>query len=262
MSDTKGKAEHTFDAIVVGSGISGGWAAKELCEKGMKTLVLERGRDIKHIVDYKTTNSAPWELQWLDNPSQDMLAQQKKQARTGYTVKPSRNELFVDDQDHPYEEKQRFDWMRGYHTGGRSLMWGRHSYRLSAMDFLANAKEGISIPWPISYEEISPWYDYVEKFAGISGQNEGLEQLPDGVFQPPMAFTPVENDLKSSVEKKWNSRHVVHARVAHLTKPTDEQIALGRSACNYRNLCIRGCPFGAYLAASQLRSERLKILGI
>jgi choline dehydrogenase-like flavoprotein len=169
MSLTKGKAEHTYDAIVVGSGISGGWAAKELCEKGLKTLVLERGHKLEHVTDYKTTNSAPWELQWLNKPSRELLSQQKKQSRTGYTVRPSQNQLFVDDIDHPYEEKKRFDWMRGYHTGGRSVMWGRQTYRLSPMDFEANAKEGISIPWPISYEEIAPWYSYVEKFVGISG---------------------------------------------------------------------------------------------
>ncbi len=245
----KGKAEHTFDAIVVGSGISGGWAAKELCEEGLKTLVLERGHKLEHIADYKTTNSAPWELQWQNTPSLDMIAQQEKQNRTGYTVRPSQNYLFVDDVDHPYEEEKRFDWMRGYHTGGRSLMWGRHSYRLSPMDFEANAKEGISIPWPIKYDDIAPWYSYVEKFAGISGNADGLEQLPDGEFQPAMAFTPVENDLKAGVEAKWKTRHVVNARVAHLTKPTPEQTALGRSSCNYRNLCIRGCPFGAYFSS-------------
>ncbi len=246
---TKGKAEHTFDAIVVGSGISGGWAAKELCEKGLKTLVLERGHKLEHLVDYKTTNSAPWELQWLNRSSRDMLAQQAKQNRTGYTVRPSQAYLFVDDEDHPYEEKKRFDWMRGYHTGGRSIMWGRQSYRLSAMDFEANAKEGIAIPWPIKYEEIAPWYSYVEKYAGISGNNDGLEQLPDGEFQPAMALTPPELDLKASVEAKWKGRKVVQARIDHLTKPTPEQMALGRSSCNYRNLCIRGCPFGAYFSS-------------
>jgi len=249
MNSTKGKAEHTYDAIVVGSGISGGWAAKELCEKGLKTLVLERGHKLEHIVDYKTTNSAPWEIQWLNKPSLELLSQQKKQARTGYTVRPSQNELFVDDIDHPYEEKKRFDWMRGYHTGGRSVMWGRQSYRLSPMDFEANAKEGISIPWPISYEELAPWYSYVEKFAGISGSSEGLEQLPDGIFQPAMALTPSELELKAGVEKKWSTRTVIPSRIAHLTEPTAEQLALGRSACMYRNLCIRGCPYGAYFSS-------------
>lgn len=247
--NTKGTKEHTYDAIVVGSGISGGWAAKELCEKGLKTLVLERGHKLDHIADYTTMQSAPWELQWMNRSSREMLAQQSKQNRTGYTVKPSHGHLFVDDEDHPYEEKKRFDWMRGYHTGGRSIMWGRQSYRLSPLDFEANAKDGISIPWPISYDELAPWYSYVEKFAGISGNKDGLKQLPDGDFQPAMALTPPELDLKASVEKKWQGRKVIQARVAHLTQPTNEQLALGRSSCNYRNLCIRGCPFGAYFSS-------------
>ncbi|MDC0287293.1 GMC family oxidoreductase, partial [Akkermansiaceae bacterium] len=245
----KGKAEHTFDAIVIGSGISGGWAAKELTEKGLKTLVLERGHDIKHISGYKTTNSAPWQLQWLNKPSREMLEQQPKQARTGYTVRPDASYLFVDDKDHPYEEKKRFDWMRGYHTGGRSLMWGKQSYRLSQMDMEANAKDGIAIPWPISYNELAPWYSYVEKFAGISGSKEGLPQLPDGEFQPPMDLTPAELDLKAAIEGKWKGRTLIPGRVAHLTEPTKEQMALGRATCQYRNLCRRGCPYGAYFSS-------------
>lgn len=255
----KGKAEHTFDAIVVGSGISGGWAAKELTQKGLKTLVLERGHDVKHVVDYKTTNSAPWQLNWLNTPSREMLKQQPKQARTGYTVRPDAGYLFVDDKDHPYEEKKRFDWMRGYHTGGRSLMWGKQSYRLSKMDMEANAKDGIAIPWPISYEELAPWYSYVEKFAGISGSKEGLPQLPDGEFQPPMDLTPAELDLKAAIEGKWKGRTLIPGRVAHLTQPTEEQMALGRGTCLYRNLCRRGCPFGAYFSsqAATLRAAEM-----
>jgi len=247
--NVKGKAEHTYDAIVVGSGISGGWAAKELCQKGLKTLVLERGFDLKHIVDYDTTNSAPWELSYQNRTPREMLARQEKQNRTGYTIKPATNKMFVDDIDHPYIEEKRFDWMRGYHTGGRSIMWGKQSYRLSPVDLLANEKDGISIPWPVTYEELSPWYDYVEKFAGISGSKEGLEILPDGQFQPPMALTPAELDLKAAVEKKWTGRKVIPGRVAHLTAPTAEQTALGRAQCMYRNLCSRGCPFGAYFSS-------------
>ncbi len=247
--NTKGKASHTFDAIVVGSGMSGGWAAKELTEKGLNTLVLERGHDIQHIADYKTANSMPWQLNWMNKPSRDMLKQQSKQARTGYTVRPEASYLFVDDEDHPYEENKRFDWMRGYHTGGRSLMWGKQSYRLSPLDMEANAKEGISIPWPISYEELAPWYSYVEKFAGISGSKEGLAQLPDGEFQPAMDLTPPELDLKAAIEEKWKGRTLIPGRVAHLTAPTKEQIALGRASCQYRNLCRRGCPFGAYFSS-------------
>ncbi len=245
----KGKAEHTYDAIVVGSGISGGWAAKELCQKGLKTLVLERGRDLKHIVDYDTTNSAPWQLSYQNRTSREMLSRQEKQNRTGYTIKPATNRMFVDDIDHPYVEEKRFDWMRGYHTGGRSIMWGKQSYRLSPIDLEANAKDGIAIPWPVNYQELSPWYDYVEKFAGISGTKEGLDILPDGIFQPPMALTPAELDLKAAVEKKWSGRKVIPGRVAHLTAPTEEQLKLGRAQCMYRNLCSRGCPFGAYFSS-------------
>ena len=245
----KEKETHTFDAIVIGSGMSGGWAAKELTEKGLNTLVLERGKDLRHIADYKTALSAPWQLQWQNKASREMLQQQKKQARTGYTVRPSSSHLFVDDEDHPYEEEKRFDWMRGYHTGGRSLMWGRQSYRLSPMDLEANAKEGISIPWPIKYDELAPWYDYVEKFAGISGSKEGLAQLPDSVFQPPMDLTPPELDLKAAIEKKWDKRTLIIGRVANLTAPTPEQLALGRASCQYRSLCRRGCPFGAYFSS-------------
>jgi choline dehydrogenase-like flavoprotein len=245
----KGKAGHTFDAIVVGSGMSGGWAAKELCQKGLKTLVLERGYDLKHIVGYDTTNSAPWEVSYQNKTPRAMLERQSKQDRTGYTIKPATNKMFVDDIDHPYEEVKRFDWMRGYHTGGRSIMWGKQSYRLSPIDLTANEREGISIPWPVTYDELAPWYDYVEKFAGISGSKEGLDILPDGQFQPPMALTPSELDLKAAVERKWPGRKVVPGRVAHLTAPTPEQTALGRAQCMYRNLCSRGCPFGAYFSS-------------
>ncbi len=245
----KGKAEHTYDAIVVGSGISGGWAAKELCQKGLKTLVLERGRDVKHVTGYDTTNATPWQLSHQNMPTAKMLSEQAVQARTGYTIKPGSAEYFVNDIEHPYIEEKRFDWMRGYHTGGRSLLWGRQSYRMSSIDLQANARDGIAIPWPVSYQELAPWYDYVEKFAGVSGSREGLDILPDGQFQPPMALTPAELDLKKSVEAKWPGRKVIPGRAAHLTAPTDEQLALGRTACLYRNLCIRGCPYGAYFSS-------------
>lgn len=257
----KGKAEHTFDAIVVGSGISGGWAAKELCEKGLKTLVLERGRDLQHITDYSTTNAAPWQLSHQNMTPRDMLARQQVQNRTGYTVKPSHGQYFVDDLEHPYLEEKRFDWMRGYHKGGRSIMWGKQSYRLSPIDFEANAKEGISIPWPIGYKDLAPWYDHVERFAGISGSKEGLDILPDGIFQPAMGLTPVELDLKSAVEKKWAGRKVIPGRVAHLTAPTEEQMKLGRASCQYRNLCMRGCPYGAYFSSQAATLKAAEMSG-
>jgi choline dehydrogenase-like flavoprotein len=245
----KGKAEHRFDAIVVGSGMSGGWAAKELCQKGLKTLVLERGRDVKHIEGYDTAHSAPWQLSHLNKPTRRMLADQHVQQRTGYTVAASHGQYFVDDREHPFIEEKRFDWMRGYHKGGRSLQWGKQSYRLSPTDFEANARDGISIPWPIGYRDLAPWYDHVERFAGISGSLEGLDILPDGIFQPAMPLTPAELDLKKAVEAKWAGRKVIPGRVAHLTAPTEEQLALGRSSCLYRNLCMRGCPYGAYFSS-------------
>ena len=257
----KGKADHTYDAIVVGSGISGGWAAKELCQKGLKTLVLERGRDVKHIEDYTTTNSAPWQLSHQNKPTQKMLADQSVQNRTGYTVTPGHGQYFVNDKEHPYVEEKRFDWMRGYHKGGRSLLWGKQSYRLSPIDFEANSKDGIAIPWPINYAELAPWYDYAEKFAGISGSLENLDILPDGVFQPPMAFTPAELDLKKAVEAKWPGRKVIPGRVAHLTAPTPEQLALGRSSCLYRSLCMRGCPFGAYFSSQAATLKAAEMTG-
>jgi choline dehydrogenase-like flavoprotein len=245
----KAAAENSYDAIVVGSGISGGWAAKELCEKGLKTLVLERGYDLPHLTGYHTTNTPPWEFPHQNMTTQKMKQEYPKQIRTGYTVQESHAHLFVKDTEHPYHEIQRFDWMRGYHTGGRSIMWGKQSYRMSPMDFEANAKEGIATPWPIGYDDIAPWYSYVERFAGISGARDGLPQLPDGEFQPPMDFTCVEKDVKKAIEGKWAGRKMIIGRAAHLTAPTEEQTALGRAACQYRNLCMRGCPFGAYFSS-------------
>ena len=229
--------------------MSGGWAAKELCQKGLKTLVLERGRDVKHIEDYTTTHSAPWQLSHQNKPTREMLQKQNVQNRTGYTVNAANGKFFVDDKEHPYIEEKRFDWMRGYHKGGRSLLWGRQSYRMSVTDLEANAKDGHGTPWPINYAELAPWYDYVERFAGISGSMEGLDILPDGIFQPAMGMTLAELDLKKTVEAKWPGRKVIPGRVAHLTAPTPEQLALGRASCMYRNLCIRGCPFGAYFSS-------------
>ncbi len=242
-------ADNTFDAIVVGSGISGGWAAKELCEKGLKTLVLERGRDVKHVVDYTTATKHPWEFPHRGRTPLADVEKQKVQNRTGYTVNEEYGHFFVNDQDHPYLEKKRFDWMRGYHVGGRSIMWGKQSYRWCEEDFLANAKEGIAIDWPIRYGDLAPWYDYAERFAGISGSLENLPQLPDGIFQPPMEMNCVEKAVKKSIESKYNSRKLIIGRAAHLTQPTEEQTELGRASCQYRNMCSRGCPYGAYFSS-------------
>jgi choline dehydrogenase-like flavoprotein len=246
------RAERTFDAIVVGSGIAGGWAAKELTEKGVKTLVLERGRAVRHIADYPTVNYNPWDFKVPGGrtPPEEVEKHYAKQARTGYTVNEAWNHWFVKDDEHPYTETKRYDWIRGYHVGGRSITWGRQSYRHSDLDFEANAKEGVGVDWPIRYADLAPWYDHVEKWIGVSGQNEGLPQLPDGHFQPPMEMNVVEKSFKSKVEGRFSERRITMGRTAHLTAPTDEQKALGRATCQTRNLCMRGCVFGAYFSSN------------
>ncbi|MDQ2658375.1 MAG: GMC family oxidoreductase [Bacteroidota bacterium] len=241
--------QNSYDAIVVGTGISGGWAAKELTEKGLKTLVLERGRMIKHPDDYPTATMDPWQLENGDRPTQQILKEQPKQARTGYTVKPSTRHWFVNDLENPYTETNRFDWMRGYHVGGRSITWGRQSYRFSDMDFEANVKDGIAIDWPVRYKDIAPWYDYVETFIGVSGQVEGLPQLPDGKFLPPMDMNCVEQHFKKSTKDKFN-RAVTIGRTAHITGPLTHDKSPQRGSCQFRNLCSRGCPYGAYFSAN------------
>jgi len=245
--NVRSKDDNTYDAIVIGSGISGGWAAKELCEKGLQTLVLERGRMIEH-GDYPTAMLDPWELPNRGMVSEEEIKKQFKQNRTGFTVNQARKHFFVNDLDNPYTEVKRFDWMRGYHVGGRSLMWGRHCYRWSDIDFEANAKEGVAIDWPIRYKDIEPWYDYVEPFVGISGQKEGLPQLPDGKFLPPMELNCVEKDFRKSVAKNFGGRVVTIGRVAHLTQP--QKIHGKRGKCQSRNRCMRGCPYGAYFSSN------------
>jgi choline dehydrogenase-like flavoprotein len=237
--------KNTFDAIVVGTGISGGWAAKELTEKGLKTLVLERGRMVKH-PEYPTAMKDPWELENADRPTQEDLQKQGVQNRTGYTVRQSTKHWFVNDLENPYLETKRFDWMRGYHVGGRSIMWGRQSYRWSPMDFEANAKDGIAVDWPIRYNDLAPWYDYVEQFIGVSGNLDNLAQLPNGKFLPAMELNCVEKHMKSEVEKKLN-RFVTIGRVAHATAPLPHSPQ--RGTCQYRNLCSRGCPYGGYFSS-------------
>ncbi len=241
--------QESYDAIVVGTGISGGWAAKELCENGLKTLVLERGRMVNHITDYPTANLDPWDFPNNGELSPEKLARQEKQNRTGYTVKAPHNFWFVDDIDHPYNETKRFDWMRGYHVGGRSLLWGRHSYRWSEIDFEANKKEGVAIDWPVRYKDIAPWYDKVESYIGVSGELLGLPQLPDGQFEPMMTLNCVEQHVRDRVANHFDGRVVTAGRVAHIN--SDKKFdGLNRSSCKFRNRCIRGCPFGAYFSSN------------
>ncbi|HTJ18370.1 MAG TPA: hypothetical protein VL494_16415, partial [Steroidobacteraceae bacterium] len=238
--------DNVYDAIVVGTGITGGWAAKELTEKGLKTLVLERGRDVKH-GDYPTATKDLWELPYGGRATDEDLRRQAVAARTGFVVTQAAKHWFVDDTEHPYIEVQRFDWIRGYHVGGRSIMWGRHCYRWSDIDFSANAQDGVGVDWPVRYAEIAPWYDYVESFIGVSGRAEGLPQLPDGKFLPPMELNCVETHLQQSMAEKFN-RKLTIGRVAHLTAPLAHSPQ--RGTCQYRNLCIRGCPYGAYFSSN------------
>ena len=239
-----GKEEVTYDAIVVGSGISGGWAAKELSEGGLNTLVLERGRMIKH-GDYPTANMDDWEFPNRDRLSLEEKKDYQKQRRTGYTIKHSTKHHWLKDTEHPYTEKKPFDWIRGYHVGGRSLMWGRQSYRWSEMDFEANVKDGIAVDWPIRYKDIAPWYDKVERFIGVSGRAEGLPQLPDGIFQPPMDFNCIEEHVRDRIKEAYNDRIMTIGRAANLTQPIGN-----RGTCQTRDRCMRGCPFGAYFSSN------------
>ena len=245
--NNKSVTQNTYDAIVIGSGISGGWAAKELTEKGLKVLMLERGRPHEHIKDYVSASKDPWDfphrgkapLQYKkDNPviSRDW-------AMYGTAAQEAILDSWVNEKDCPYVQEKPFAWWRSYQMGGRSLLWGRQSYRLSDIDFEANAKDGIAVDWPIRYKDMAPWYDYVEKFAGISGSMEGLPHLPDGHFLPPMDLNVVEKDVAARIKQQYKDRHMIIGRVANLTAPLQ-----ARTQCQYRNRCWEGCPFGGYFS--------------
>jgi len=235
-----------YDAIVVGSGISGGWAAKELCEKGLKTLILERGRDVPHPAGYTTTNMAPWEFDLRGSLAADEMKDYYIQGKC-YAFNASTKHFFVNDREHPYEtpEDKPFNWIRGYHVGGRSLTWHRQCYRLSDLDFNANIKDGHGVDWPIRYKDIEPWYDYVEEFAGITGMEEHLPQLPDSKFLPAMPLNCVEQHVRRAIKKNWDNRTLTKGRAAHLTVAHK-----GRGPCQYRNLCHSGCPFAGYFSSN------------
>ncbi len=239
--------ENTFDAIVVGTGISGGWAAKELTEKGLKTLVLERGRAVKHVVDYPTMTKDPWQLPNANKLSAEELKFYPVQSRTNW-VNQANKHWWVKDTENPYTEVKPFDWIRGYHEGGRSLMWGKQTYRLSDLDFEANAKENVGVDWPIRYADLKPWYDYVESFIGVSGRAEGLSHLPDGKFLPPMDLNCVEEVFRDKLAEKFNGRKLTIGRVAHLTAALPHDPT--RGICQSRNMCDRGCPYGAYFSSN------------
>jgi choline dehydrogenase-like flavoprotein len=240
-----------FDAIVVGSGMSGGWAAKELAERGLKVLLLERGRDVKHREDYVTEGKANWELPYRGQIPEAIVDSEYAVQKDCYAFSDFTKQFFVNDRENPYAtpEEKPFTWIRGYHLGGRSLTWHRQSYRWSDLDFEANKLDGHGNDWPIRYKDIAPWYDYVETFAGISGAHDGIPQLPDGQFQPPYEMNCVEKEVKQKVEAAFPDRNVIIGRAAHLTEPTAEQQSLGRSRCMSRSECQRGCSFGAYFSS-------------
>lgn len=239
-----GKEKNTFDAIVIGSGMSGGWAAKELCEKGLKTLVLERGRNVVHIKDYPTATMDPWQF-----PHRNQLPREVVEANPivskCYAFHEDTEHFFVKDDEHPYVQIKPFDWIKGYQVGGKSLLWARMTQRWGEHDFESNARDGFGCDWPIRYKDLAPWYSYVERFVGISGNRDGLPQIPDGEFLPPMELNCVEKHFQAAVNANFPERNVVVSRTANLSQAHN-----GRGPCQYRNLCHRGCPFGGYFSAN------------
>ncbi len=242
------KKKNTFDAIVIGSGISGGWAAKEFCEKGLKTLVLERGRMVEHVTDYKTAMMNPWDMEHHGRMPLDFKEKNPILSKC-YAVDEATAHLFTKDSEQVYAQDKPFDWIRGYQVGGKSLLWARQTQRWSDYDFEGPLRDDYAVDWPIRYKDIAPWYSYVERFAGISGNKDGLANLPDGEFQPPMQLNAAERHFQSQITKNYKDRQVITGRCAHLTEPTKEQQALGRGQCQYRHLCYRGCPYGAYFSS-------------
>lgn len=246
--NTKGLKQNTFDAIIIGSGISGGWAAKELCEQGLKTLLLERGRNIEHNKDYPTATKKPWEFKHRGQMTKEFLQQNPLISKAAGFAEDTAH-FFIKDDDHPYIQEKPFDWIRGYQVGGKSLTWGRACQRWSQYEFSAPAKYGYGNEWPISYEEIAPWYSHVEKFIGVCGTRDGIEAMPDGEYLPPFDFNCAEAHIQQKIKSNYKDRYLVHARWAHLTQPKDIHLQQGRAQCQARNLCMRGCPFGAYFSS-------------
>ncbi|MCA0398012.1 MAG: GMC family oxidoreductase [Bacteroidetes bacterium] len=248
--NTKGLKERTFDAIVIGSGISGGWAAKEFCDKGLNTLVLERGRDVKHNKDYPTTNMYPWQFEHRGQLTNEIIKENPVVSKC-YAFREDAMHFFVKDKEHPYVQEKPFDWIRGYQVGGKSLLWARQTQRWSDFDFEGPARDGFAVDWPIRYKDLAPWYSYVEKFAGITGNKDGLPQLPDGEFLPPHELNCVEKYFSGKMATVYNnSRPVIIGRAAHLTKPQQIHLDQGRAQCQSRDLCQRGCPFGGYFSSN------------
>ena len=243
------QAQNTYDAIVIGSGISGGWAAKELTGKGLRTLVLERGRDVRHITDYPTTNTQPWEFEHRGQLTSAVRDANPIISKC-YAFYEGTEQFFVKDAEHPYVQEKPFDWIRGYQVGGKSLMWARQTQRWSDFDFDGPARDGYAVDWPIRYADLAPWYSYVERFVGITGNKDGLATLPDGEFLPPHEWNCVESHFQKQVASRYKDRHVIMGRAAHLTQPKQIHYDQGRAQCQHRTICERGCPFGAYFSSN------------
>ena len=243
------RQQMTFDAIVIGSGISGGWAAKELCDHGLKTLVLERGRDVKHIKDYPTATKDPWEFQHRLTLPLEIKKQNPIVGRC-YAFDEGTQHFFVKDQEHPYIQEKPFDWIRGYQVGGKSLIWARATQRWSKFEFEGPARDGYAVDWPIRYDDLAPWYSHVEKFAGISGNRDGLETMPDSEVLPAFDMNCTEKYIQQKINDQYKDRHVIMGRCAHLSKPAPIHLQQNRGQCQARNKCYRGCPFGAYFSSN------------
>lgn len=246
MSD---QIENKFDTIVIGAGMSGGWAAKEFCDKGFKTLLLERGRDVKHIADYPTTGMRPWEFENRGRLPQDIKEANPIAAKC-YAFREDTTHFFVKDDEHPYEQEKPFDWIRGYQVGGKSIMWARQVQRWSDYDFEGPKRDGFAVDWPIRYKDLEEWYSYVEEFVGVSGNKDGLDTLPDGEFLKAWDLNCVEEYFQNVIKENYEDRHVIYARCAHLTENKPIFKKQGRVLCQSRQICERGCPYGGYFNAN------------
>ena len=249
MNIAKHAEKRTYGAIVIGSGVAGGWAAKEFCDKGIKTLVLERGRKVTHNEDYPTTLMNPWEFPHRGRLTNEEIAENPVVSKC-YAFREDAKQFFVKDKEHPYIQDKPFDWIRGYQVGGKSLLWARQTQRWSKYDFEGPARDGFAVPWPISYDDIAPWYSHVEYFAGISGNKDGLDSLPDGDFLPAFELNCVEKHFQKELKRMYQDRHVIVARCAHLSEPREIHYQQGRGRCLSRNLCQRGCPYGGYFSSN------------
>lgn len=241
--------DHRYEAIVIGAGMSGSWAAKELCDKGVKTLILERGRDVKHIADYPTANKQPWEFAHRGNMPQEITEENPAIARC-YAYREDNAHFFVKDSEHPYVQDKPFDWIRGYQVGGKSIMWARQVQRWSDFDFEGPARDGFAVDWPIRYADLAPWYSHVERFVGVTGNKDGIDVVPDGEFLPAWGTPIVQDYFAQVVQKHYKNRHVIFGRCAHISEPQPIHLEQGRAKCVNRTECERGCPFGGYFNAN------------